>query len=65
MLDRLRQSLSYAEEKLREYDPKRVLSLGYALVRSGGVLVRSVTQVKTGDRLSLQVRDGTIEAEVR
>lgn len=65
ILDRFRQSLSHAEEKLREYDPKRALSLGYALVRSGGVLVRSVAQVKAGDRLSLQVRDGTIETEVK
>lgn len=63
--ERCRISLSHAEEKLREYDPKRALSLGYALVRSGDTLIRSVTQVKRGDRLSLQVRDGTIETEVK
>lgn len=65
ILERSKQALSSVEEKLREYDPKRALSLGYALVRSGDALIRSVAQVKVGDRLSLQVRDGTIEAEVK
>lgn len=65
ILEKFGRSLSYAEEKLREYDPKRALSLGYALVRSGGTLIRSVVQVKAGDQLSLQVRDGIIRAEVK
>ena len=65
ILEKFKQSLSHVDEKLREYDPHRALSLGYALVRSGGALIRSVSQVKAGDHLSLQVRDGTIEAEVK
>jgi len=65
ILEKFKQSLSHVDEKLREYDPHRALSLGYALVRSGGALIRNVSQVKAGDHLSLQVRDGTIEAEVK
>ena len=30
------QALTNVEEKLREYDPERALSLGYGLIRSKG-----------------------------
>lgn len=59
------QMLKRMEEKLREYDPNRALSLGYSLVRSQMGLVRSISQVKEGDRLDISLKDGTIETEVR
>ncbi len=59
------ESILRMEEKLREYDPNRALSLGYSLVRSGGKLIRSVKQAKKGDTIEIQVSDGTIGAEIR
>ena len=61
----IQQALLYMEEKLRGYDPNRALSLGYSLVRSQAGLVRSISQVKQGDRLDISLKDGTIETEVR
>ncbi len=59
------QALSGVEEKLREYDPERALALGYGLIRSQGKLVQSIAEVKTGSRIAVQIRDGTLEAEVK
>jgi len=59
------QALSGVEEKLREYDPERALALGYGLIRSQGKLVQSIAEVKTGSRIAVRIRDGTLEAEVK
>ena len=59
------QSLINVEEKLREYDPERALSLGYGLIRSQGRLIRGIEEVAVGARIEVQIRDGTLEAEVR
>lgn len=59
------QALSGVEEKLREYDPERALALGYGLIRSQGKLVHGIAEVKTGSRIAVQIRDGTLEAEVK
>jgi exonuclease VII large subunit len=56
------QALLGVEEKLREYDPERALALGYGLIRSQGKLVQSIAEVKTGSRIAVQIRDGTLEA---
>lgn len=44
------------------YDPMNALRRGYALVNIDGRTVRTVKDVKTGDRLSIQLHDGTITA---
>jgi exodeoxyribonuclease VII large subunit len=51
--------------KLDGVSPVRKLSQGYSyMVDSGGRNVNSVSQVKTGDRLHVEVTDGSIDAEV-
>lgn len=46
--------------------PKRILSRGYALIRdSDGKAVLSAKRVKAGDGLRVEMRDGTIDAEVK
>jgi len=54
-----RERLGSRRRLLRSADPRRPLVLGYALVRSGGALVRSVRAVGAGDRVDVEVRDGT------
>jgi exodeoxyribonuclease VII large subunit len=43
-------------------NPLAVLQRGYAVVRRDGQLVRSVTQVSSGDQLSVHVADGEFDA---
>lgn len=47
------------------FDPAAALKRGYAIVRSSGRLVTSARQVKTGDKLAIELADGKISAEVR
>lgn len=65
MDESLRQSFQRMDEKLHEYNPNRALALGYSLVRLQKGLVRSIGQVKQGDRLDISLKDGTIETEVK
>lgn len=44
--------------------PLKVVDRGYSLVTKKGELIKSVTQVKVGDQLELQVTDGKIKAQV-
>ncbi|NTW46103.1 MAG: exodeoxyribonuclease VII large subunit [Candidatus Moranbacteria bacterium] len=62
----VRERLVRAESALRQYDPNRVLALGYGLVRlANGALLRKSTDTKVGDRLDIRLSEGRIVAEVR
>lgn len=79
MEDRLRRIMEYRLqsekhrlailiERLRGVSPLEKLSQGYAFLEKeaeeGHSVVRSIGQVQKGDRLSVYVRDGRIQAEV-
>jgi exodeoxyribonuclease VII large subunit len=44
------------------FDPKAALRRGYAIIQKAGKNVSSVKKIKVGDRLGLQLQDGTIGA---
>ena len=44
------------------FDPKAALKRGYAIIQKAGKNVSSVKKIKVGDRLGLQLQDGTIGA---
>lgn len=47
-------------------NPEHIMSLGYGAVsRADGKFVKSVADVKPGDGISIRVKDGTFEAEVK
>lgn len=52
------------ERMLRSMDPKEVLRRGYAIVRSGGKTIRRASDVAPGDRLAVQLGEGSILAVV-
>ncbi len=56
--------LVVARQLLEAYDPETALRRGYALVREGATLVTSVEQLRLGNPLTLQLRDGTVRATV-
>lgn len=64
-IDRARAALDLKEALIKASDPRKILSLGYALVtgRDGKVL-KSVAPVAAGDRIGVRFADGTIRATV-
>ncbi len=64
-IDRARAALDLKEALIKASDPRKILSLGYALVtgRDGKVL-KSVAPVAAGERIGVRFADGTIRATV-
>ena len=64
-IDRARAVLDLKEALIQASDPRKILSMGYALVtgRDGKVL-KSVAPVAAGDRIGVRFADGTITAVV-
>ncbi len=60
----LKDQLAYAERAVVLNDPARQLKLGYAIVRSGGRIVKSVKDVAEGDALETQLADGTVGSKI-
>ncbi len=52
------------EEKTRLVDPMQILKRGYSITYKEGQLVKSVNNLKEGDKLQTQLVDGKIESEV-
>jgi exodeoxyribonuclease VII large subunit len=61
-LERAGATLSTQRKLLTALSPEAILQRGYALVRRGGVVVRSTKQLDDNDAVSLQLADGTIQA---
>jgi exodeoxyribonuclease VII large subunit len=63
-LERRRARLDNVHARLGALSPLAVLERGYAIVRRGDDVVRGVSQVETGDAVSVRVADGTFGATV-
>lgn len=63
-LERGKKELGYAEELLRQYNPTRVLKLGYSLVKKGGQIMKNVGNLRVGDILEVELSAGGVEARV-
>lgn len=64
VLEKTGERLQESEKTLKRYDPKRVLALGYSLVQKEGKLLRTVLDVKKGDKLTLRLAEGRLDSEV-
>ncbi len=53
-----------AAARLEAADPNRPLERGYAMIERDGVLVRSVHDVRPGDRVTARLGHGTLDARV-
>lgn len=51
-------------ERLATHDPERFFQRGAALLSRDGIPVRSITQLETGARVTLRLRDGSADATV-
>ena len=64
-IDRARAALDLKEALIKASDPRKILSMGYALVTGGdGKVLKSVAPVTAGDRIGVRFADGTITATV-
>ena len=65
VLERQRAKLDAAQELTESRSPHRILRLGFAVVRSEGRAVTSVSDVYAGQRLRVEVSDGSFTTEVK
>ena len=64
-IDRELAALALKEALIKSSDPRKILSLGYALVTGpGGKVLKSAAPVAVGDRIGVRFADGTIGATV-
>jgi exodeoxyribonuclease VII large subunit len=64
LIERRRAALTQAGGRLRTLSPRATLERGYAIVRRDDRLVRSTTEVTTGDTIGVEVADGSFGARV-
>ncbi len=63
--DRVKKVIATYEEQLKVYDPKRVLKLGYSLIKKESVVVKDSSKIVVGDILDIQLGKGSLEAQVK
>jgi exodeoxyribonuclease VII large subunit len=58
--------LDVCEQKLHFYNPRRVLRLGYAIMKNTqGAVVRGISNVKKGERFSVTLSDGRVNGIIQ
>lgn len=58
--------ITQIETLLKQFDPNRILALGYSLVRLGnGKILRSSKDANIGDMIDIRLAEGRVGAEVR
>ena len=63
-LEREKNRLEVAERSIEALSPKRIMQLGFAVVRSGGKALKSVASAEKGEVVEIELADGTINARV-
>lgn len=63
-IDEISSFLKNAEQTIKLSDPKRQLALGYAILRSEGKIVKSISELDVGQGISTELGDGKIESSI-
>jgi exodeoxyribonuclease VII large subunit len=53
------------EQQLATNNPERLLKLGYSITRIDGKVLKSTKEAKAGDIMSVRLKDGEVEGEVK
>jgi exodeoxyribonuclease VII large subunit len=56
--------LDTIEQRVNSGDPRRILSLGYSIVRQHGKLIRSADMLSKGEQIDIEFNDGSISAKI-
>ncbi|HEQ8819378.1 exodeoxyribonuclease VII large subunit [Streptococcus pyogenes] len=54
-----------AQDALLSLDTSRIIARGYAMIEKNQALVASVSQITKGDQLTIKMRDGQLDVEVK
>lgn len=54
-----------AQDALLSLDTSRIIARGYAMLQKDDKIISSVTDVKPRDQLTVQLKDGQLEVEVK
>ncbi|HEP1299384.1 TPA: exodeoxyribonuclease VII large subunit [Streptococcus pyogenes] len=54
-----------AQDALLSLDASRIIARGYAMIEKNQALVASVSQITKGDQLTIKMRDGQLDVEVK
>ncbi|HEP1291401.1 TPA: exodeoxyribonuclease VII large subunit [Streptococcus pyogenes] len=54
-----------AQDALLSLDVSRIIARGYAMIEKNQALVASVSQITKGDQLTIKMRDGQLDVEVK
>ena len=54
-----------AQDTLLSLDTSRIIARGYAMIEKNHELVASVEQIRQGDQLTINMRDGQLDVEVK
>lgn len=60
-----RRIIQLAEATVGANNPRRQLSLGYAIARTGGKIIRSVADIKPNDEITIELSDGEAKAKIQ
>ena len=63
-LGQFKQNLDATRKLVGVFDPAAALRRGYAIIKKGRAHIKSVGQVRAGDRLAIRLSDGKISARV-
>lgn len=64
-LNRTNLRIEHQTRQLTQYDPARVLQLGYSLVRKNGRVIRQSCDLSVGDMVRIQLGRGALESEIK
>ena len=63
-LEREQNRLEVAQRSVEALSPKRIMELGFAVVRFGGKSLKSVADAQSGEKIEIELNDGVIKARV-
>lgn len=64
LLEGHKSRLAIAEFKAKASSPERILSMGFAMVRSGGKIISSTEEIDDGQRVEITLADGAVGAMI-
>lgn len=54
--------LNVIKAKLDSHDPQHILNMGFSLTSQNGKIIKSINNLKSGDKIQTQFKDGLIES---
>ena len=63
-LEKEKNRLEVAQRSVEALSPQRIMQLGFAVVRSGGRLLKSVEDAQVGELIEIELKDGAIKARI-